>query len=68
VTFAADEGVDDKGGGTFGRGVLDDVLGCEGGLLGGWDLPGMEGGPDFGGGFGGDWLDEELFCGGGLGG
>lgn len=63
-----DEGVDDGGGGTFGRDVLGGTLGREGGLLGGWDLLGVEGGPDCGGGFGGDWLDEELFLGGGLGG
>lgn len=68
MTLAVDEGVDDRGGGTFGCDVVDGTLGREGGLLGGWDPPGVEGGPDFGGGFGGDWLDEELFWEGGLGG
>lgn len=68
MILAVDEGVDDGGGGTFGRGRLDDTLGGEGGLLGGWAPPGVEDGPDCGGGFGGDWLDEEFFWEGGLGG
>lgn len=68
MTFAVDEGVDDGGGGTFGRDVLGGTLGREGGLLGGLGPLGVEGGPDCGGGFGCDWLDEELFWEGGLGG
>lgn len=64
MTFAVDEGVDDGGCGTFGRDVLDDTLGREGGLLGGLDALGVEGGPDCGGGFGCDWLDEPFWEGG----